>query len=407
MSLSHAQPPARARCAAWVALCLAIALAPGRAPAATIRVPADHTTLREAVAAADSGDVVLVAPGVHRGGAFVNGKAITIASWFLTSGDTSHVAGTVLDGVAAGACQGAPGCAGNAVLEFGADAGGSAVVGLTLRNGENGVSSASSVDLTSCRVIANVDGVDYVSGAGGTFRDCQFANNRDDGIDLNGRVAVRVLDCVIRDNRDDGIEYRLFAYSGPMLTVEISGNRITGNGEDGIQLIDYPHVSQYTVRIERNLFEANYNADGFSAAIACMPEGQTVETLEGAPLAERVYVINNTFRGEHNGLVGGANVIALNNLFIGTRGAAVRRVGGASITAHALFWQNGIDHEESVVDSTHLVRGDPRLAAGGQPLPGSAAIGAGTGLYRWRDEVVLDLSPETSVDIGAFRHRTD
>ena len=60
-------------------------------------------------------------------------------------------------------------------------------------------------------------------------------------------------------------------------------------------------------------------------------------------LYEVITVINNTFVDEQNGLIGGANTIALNNLFTGIQGSAVRRVAGASITAHALFWNNGID----------------------------------------------------------------
>ncbi|MGH7729926.1 MAG: hypothetical protein ACRENJ_01590, partial [Candidatus Eiseniibacteriota bacterium] len=129
-----------------------------------LRVPEDHATLRAAVAAAAHDDTILVAPGLHQGGAFVDRKSLTIASWFLTTGDTALVSRTVLSGAAADMCSGQPGCVGRSVLEFGAAAHGSAVVGLTLTGGEDGVRSQAMVDITGCRVVGNGDGVDFVSG---------------------------------------------------------------------------------------------------------------------------------------------------------------------------------------------------------------------------------------------------
>lgn len=247
--------------------------------AATHRVPADHPTVRAAAAVATSGDTVLIAPGVHTGGVWINGKSITVASWYVLTGDTALIAQTSLAGVATGACGGAVGCTGNAVLEFGDNASGSRVVGLTIANGENGIASGSTVDITRCRVIANGDGVDYVAGSGGTIRNSLFANNSDDGIDLNGRMNMTILDNDIRDNADDGIEYRLYAYTGAMRQVDIIGNRITGNGEDGVQIIDYPGAANYIIRIERNLFRSNFDASGLSAAIAFMPDGLTGKSV--------------------------------------------------------------------------------------------------------------------------------
>mgnify|MGYP003694712461 CR=1 FL=1 len=70
--------------------------------------------------------------------------------------------------------------------------------------------------------------------------------------------------------------------------------------------------------------------------------------------------MHNTFLGEKNGLVGGANTIALNNLFTGIENRAVRRVG-KSITAWSLFWNNLVNYETSVVDSASLRVADPKV----------------------------------------------
>lgn len=385
----------------WLALFGLLATVPAPSGAAVFHVPADHATVQAAVRVAAGGDTVLLAPGVHQGGVYVKGKALTLASRFVLDGDTAHVARTALQGVASRPCDGDPGCAGNAVVEFGRGADGSAVVGLTVSGGEDGVRSHSRVDVAHCRVIGNGDGVDYVSGSGGILRNSLFAWNRDDGIDLNGRVEIRVVDNDIRDNRQDGIEYRLHAWRGQVNTLEFTGNRITGNRGDGIQLIDYPDVSDRVIRIERNLFRANGDA-----GVGCMADGRTIEDHSGAPIAERVYLVHNTFIDERYGMVGGANVVALNNVFTGTRATAVRRVGGGSIVSHCLFWKNRLDHEESNVERGRVLRADPRLDAEGRPRAGSPAIDAGTAAYRWKGEELLVAPPGAyrgaAPDLGAF-----
>ena len=357
--------------------------------------------------AAASGDTVLVAPGTHSGGVFINGKAVTVASWYVISGDTALVSQTILSGGTGHPCSGAThDCAGNAVLEFGDDASGSAVVGLTITNAENGIGSGSRVDITCCRVIANGDGVDYVAGSGGRFRNSVFANNTDDGIDLNGRMDVVITDNDIRDNRDDGIEFRLYAHTGATSEVDIVGNRITGNGEDGVQIIDYPSTDRYVIRVQRNLFRSNFDASGLSAAIGCMPDGETIETLVGAPVAEPIQVTNNTFIGEKNGVVGGANLVALNNVFTGTEGTALLRVGGGSIASYNLFWNNGANHAGSNLDLPHLLYASPWIDGTGRLTPASPAIDAGTAAFEWQGQTVLSMSATdyagVAPDMGAF-----
>ena len=381
---------------------LSVLALPGLVYCADIRVPEDQPTLQAAVSAAASGDVILFAPGTYAGGAFVNNKYLIFESWYRFTGDTSYISRTVLTGVASNACGGQPGCARNAVLEFGPSAGGSQVIGLTLTHGENGVSSSSRVSITACHVIGNGDGVDYVSGSGGTLRNSMFAHNSDDGIDLNGDMDLTIAGNEIRDNGDDGIEYRLFAYTGPLRTVIVTGNRITGNAEDGIQIIDYPSVDSFVVRIERNYFQANFDASGSSAAIGCMGNGNSVENLSGAAVAERVYVNHNTVVGEKNGLVGGANTIAVNNIFTGIENRAVRRVGGRSVTAWSLCWNNLMNYESSVLDSASLRLGDPGLDSTGHLTAGSAAVAAGTRFYSWKGETVLNEPPGSSIDLGAY-----
>jgi len=378
----------------------ALILAPPLASSAILRVPEDHATVRSAVGAAGHRDTILIAPGVHPGGVFVDRKSLTLASRFLGTGDTALVSRTVLRGAAADMCAGLPGCAGGAVLEFGAAAHGSAVIGLTVTDGEDGIRSQAMVDITSCHIVGNGDGVDFVSGSGGTFQNSLFARNRDDGIDLNGRIQARIIGNDIRENRQDGVEYRLHAYRGPTQTIEFIGNRIVGNKSDGIQLIDYPDVSSRIIRIEGNHFSANGDA-----AVGCLPDGRTIEDFGGAAVAERVLLIGNTFTGERHGLVGGANVVALNNIFTGIRVSALRRVGGNSVASSNLFWKNGTDADECAFEPSGVLRADPRLDGSGRPAADSPAIDAGVARFVSKGDTLLNLPPTGYVgrapDMGA------
>lgn len=95
------------------------------------------------------------------------------------------------------------------------------------------------------------DGVDYERGSGGLISESVFEANRDDGIDLDADVAVVIERSVIRNNRQDGIEIRLMPWDGEVREVVIRGNHIHGNGEDGIQFIDYEGLVEPALMIVR------------------------------------------------------------------------------------------------------------------------------------------------------------
>ncbi len=64
----------------------------------TLLVPSIYATIQEAIDAAVNGNIVLVADGTYLENINFKGKAITVASYFLFDGDTSHITNTIIDG---------------------------------------------------------------------------------------------------------------------------------------------------------------------------------------------------------------------------------------------------------------------------------------------------------------------
>ncbi|UCE64886.1 MAG: hypothetical protein JSU85_08320 [Candidatus Zixiibacteriota bacterium] len=67
-----------------------------------INVPADCPTIQAGIDSSFVGDTVLVQPGTYVENININGHNITLASLYLTSGDTSYISSTVIDGDSSG-----------------------------------------------------------------------------------------------------------------------------------------------------------------------------------------------------------------------------------------------------------------------------------------------------------------
>ncbi len=63
-----------------------------------IYVPENYATIQAAIEAAEDADVIIVSPGTYMENINFNGKAITVASLFYTTQDTSYITQTVIDG---------------------------------------------------------------------------------------------------------------------------------------------------------------------------------------------------------------------------------------------------------------------------------------------------------------------
>jgi len=383
----------------WVLPIAALFATP--AGAATRLVPARYTTIQAAINAAADGDVIEVAPGVYPQALSVTGKTLTIRSRFVTSGDPADIEATVLDGNGADVVT----------LRSGADV---LLQGLHLTDGSAAVRAnvGTRLEFVDGRVRDTSDGISLEGGTAAADPITRavilrsiLEHNSDDAVDSDNKAEVFVEDCDIRANGDDGIEIRLqgnrFA-AGESIAHVIRNSRLTGNGEDGIQLIDYDALTPRSFRIEGNVLAKNT-----AAGLGIMCDGNTIESFEGCPMPEAVRLVNNSFVENDHGLSGGIDLIGVNNLFYGNAGVGAKNVAGASLLVASLFHANGTDHTGSNLDAATTRFDEPFLTSSFLLADGSPAIDAGLAFYQLGGgELVVDLGPSeyggAAPDLGAL-----
>lgn len=376
---------------------------PSVAGGAVLHVPAEHPTVQAAIDAASDRDVVLIAPGTYFERLVIDGKAVTLASHFYTTGDPTFIDQTILHGSATISPSGNIERDIETINLVRGISGVTEVIGLTFSHAEKGIWADSPVRVLFCRGSVLRDGVDFRAHGSGWVRGSHFYGTTDDSIDVDldddGLIVIEYN--WLHDNEEEGIEIRMSEElsAGPE-RVEIRGNWIYGNNEDGIQLIADSTPSNRAVRIEGNLIENNLGA---GLGMLCCSE--TTQDFSAAPLPEPIDVVGNTFRNNDHGISGGANLVAVNNLFVGHQLALKGLVDDSWATSN-LFFDNVDDEEDSLVDVASSLFTDPSLAPDGTLQAGSPAIDAGLAQLSWNGRTVLDLQPSDYLgpapDLGAF-----
>lgn len=359
-----------------------------------IQVPGDFDTIQEAINYSKNGNTIVISKGVYFENLVVNNKNITIKSKYKKSNsyNDNYVKDTVIDGN------------GGTVFEIvNTEQNKVKILGLTIRNGDDGIRLYSKIIIQDNIIKECGDGIDYEAGSGGICENNIIELNSDDGIDFDYDVDVLVDNNIIRNNGDDGIEIRLHDYEGEKLTYKIYNNYFYKNLEDGIQIVDYDGKSDRFIDIRYNFFIENS-----MSAIGCMSNGNTIEDYEGAMVEELIFIANNTFFGNNYGLTGGANVLFVNNLIMNTAQIALKNVNNLSIVVYSSLYNNSINFENTIVGFSSIIYSDPEINNTKFSLySNSPCIDNGINSYDFNG-ILFDVQDSkydgNAPDIGAFEY---
>ncbi len=172
------------------------------ASATIINVPADSSTIQGGINGSSNGDTVLVQPGTYVENINFSGHNIVLGSLFLTTGDTSYISTTIIDGDSAGT-----------VVTFDSGEDSTAVIiGFTIQKGSGVYGGA--INCSGRTISQNIIKWNYATDNGG-------------GINCQGGTLVIINENIITENNSSdhggGICFR---GSGPAIVQEniISGN---------------------------------------------------------------------------------------------------------------------------------------------------------------------------------------
>jgi hypothetical protein len=186
-----------------------------------INVPADVPTIQAGIDSASYGNIVLVEDGTYLENINFKGKAITVASHFLTDGDTNHINNTIIDG-----SQPNNPDSGSVVLFVSGEDTNSVLTGFTITGGSGTVNSSLNY---------RGGGGIYCYNSGSRLESNKIINNSVDFTieALGGGIAVDAsheVDVIIRENKISGNTVTGVdgAYGGGVEFMNTSGE-ITGN----------------------------------------------------------------------------------------------------------------------------------------------------------------------------------
>jgi len=182
-----------------------VALLPVWVDATIINIPDDYPTIQEGIDHGSHGDTILVQPDTYYENLNFNGHNVVLASLFLTTGDTTYVSSTIIDGDSAGS-----------VITFDSGEDSTAqVVGFTIQNGYEYQGGGIHCYYSSPTIRNNV--ISRNEGWYGAGIYCGYSN-------------PTISNNIVSDNLSElwlNGSWILCWYSSPT----IEGNTITGNGD--------------------------------------------------------------------------------------------------------------------------------------------------------------------------------
>ena len=256
-----------------IALLIAVMLA--SASATIINIPEDYATIQAGIDASNNGDTVLVSPGTYVENINFNGHSIVLGSLFFTTGDTSYISLTVIDGSESG----------SAVTFENSEDSSAIIIGFTIANSSGylgggihceGASPSITMNIfnensswdgggayfngSTARIIGNLFNTNYASVYNGGFGGAIYCENSSLYIAGNNFVNNLAYDgggaitCI--SSSPTRIEFNVF-YQNLTFGTNFPG----GGGAVFIQTSD--------LSMTNNLFNDNRSTLGYGGAISC------------------------------------------------------------------------------------------------------------------------------------------
>jgi hypothetical protein len=350
-----------------------------------IRVPADFSSIAQAVTHAINNDHIVIAPGIYNENEILIDKSIVITSEWKLDGDESKIEKTIID-------------AGNKNL-FSITVDGVEISGLKIINGDHPLDINANITITNNYFANNKDAISFEGSGGGYAGYNTIENDKDDGIDLDIRKGgdntgsdVIVEYNKILNSHDDGIEIRLYDYPDQNIRYNIHNNIVSGSNNAGIQLISYDLFTGKEFKIHHNIIK------DCKVGLGCMEGANTKENMNGAStMNELIYFYNNTLSGNQVGATGGNNIYAMNNVVFNNKMGGFKRFGKESVIVNNIFYQNGnnnlLEMNEHVIFYSNLFDVEPMLEEDTfVPIVGSPCIEAGEKYLEVNGKRVLEIS---------------
>ncbi len=271
----------------FILILAVLAIAPV-ASAVVINIPADYPTIQEGIDASSDGDTVLVQPGAYVENINFNGHNIVLGSLFLTTGDTSYISTTIIDGDSSGTVV---------TFESGEDST-AVVTGFSMQNGRayygaGGVYISGSSPIVRNNTISG-NSTDY-SGAGGIY--CTNSNPAIINNTISGNSAYY-------GGRGGGIS------CGSNSNATVIGNVISGN----------------------SAYSGHHEDGGDGGGISCYNSDPTI--------IDNIITRNSAVSGGGIHCVDSDPAI-LGNTVINNFGSAISCISSSPTLTNNILWKNG------------------------------------------------------------------